>query len=114
MRQAGILAAAGLIALHEMRHRLRDDQDNARLLAEGLSEIPGVCVKSQNTNFVYFSLNGAARMTPAELAASLRSEYDIFIAPYGGEQGQFRLRTHYWIDREAIDKVIAAVGALLS
>ena len=114
MRQAGILAAAGLIALREMRLRLREDHDNAQLLAEGLSEIPDVCIKSQNTNFVYFSLNGAARMTPTALAASLRSEYDILISPYGGEQGQFRLRTHYWIDREAIDKVVAAVGALLS
>ena len=114
MRQAGILAAAGLIALREMRLRLRDDHDNAQLLAEGLSEIPDVCIKSQNTNFVYFSLNGATRMTPTALAASLRSEYGILISPYGGEQGQFRLRTHYWIDREAIDKVVAAVGALLS
>ena len=114
MRQAGILAAAGLIALHEMRLRLRDDHANAQLLAEGLSEIPGVCIKSQSTNFVYFSLHDSAGMTPNELAKMLRENHQILISPYRGEQGQFRLRTHYWIDRAAIDKVVKAVGALLS
>lgn len=114
MRQAGILAAAGLIALHEMRLRLRDDHANAQLLAEGLSEIPSVCIKSQSTNFVYFSLHDSAGVTPDDLAKTLRENHQILISPYGGEQGQFRLRTHYWIDRAAIDKVVKAVGALLS
>ena len=114
LRQAGILAAAGLIALHDMRHRLRDDHDNAALLAEGLSEIPGIQVGSQHTNFVYFSLSPDACMQPQAFANRLREQYDIFISPYAGEQGQFRLRTHYWIDGNAIDKVISAVGALLS
>ena len=114
LRQAGILAAAGLIALHDMRHRLRDDHDNAALLAEGLSEIPGIHVGSQHTNFVYFSLSPQAPMQPQDFANRLREQYDIFISPYAGEQGQFRLRTHYWIDGRAIDRVISAVGALLS
>ncbi|MYD39153.1 MAG: low-specificity L-threonine aldolase [Chloroflexi bacterium] len=114
MRQAGILAAAGLIALHEMRLRLHEDHSNAQLLAEGLSEIPGVTIQSQRTNFVYFSLTAVAGLSAQEFAKALREDYQILISPYGGEQGLFRLRTHYWIDRTAIDKVIMAVGALLS
>ncbi len=114
LRQAGVLAAAGLIALHEMRLRLRDDHDNATLLAEGLSEIPGIVIGSQNTNFVYFSLDQSTGIAPREFEGSLREQHNILISSYAGELGQFRLRTHYWIDKKAIDKVIVAVGALLS
>ena len=114
LRQAGILAAAGLVALHTMRDRLSEDHDNAQLLAEGLSEIPGICLKSQNTNFVFFSLADDAGPSLDEFVGALRRDYNIFMSPYSGERGMIRLRTHYWIDRAAIDKVIAAVGALLS
>lgn len=114
LRQAGILAAAGLVALHTMRDRLIEDHDNAQLLAEGLSEIPGICLKSQNTNFVFFALADDAGPSLDEFVGALRRDYNIFMSPYSGEHGLIRLRTHYWIDRSAIDKVIAAVGALLS
>ena len=114
LRQAGILAAAGLIGLHEMRLRLREDHANAQLLAEGLSEIPSLSIDSQNTNFVFFSLKGAAGLKPRALAKTLREDHQVLISPYGGEQGQFRLRTHYWINRAAIDKVVKAVGTILS
>ncbi|MCY4145634.1 MAG: low-specificity L-threonine aldolase [Chloroflexi bacterium] len=114
MRQAGVLAAAGLIALHEMRLRLRDDHANAQLLAEGLSEISGVTIMSQNTNFVTVSLHGQAGVNSQDLSQALREDHQILVAAYGGEESQFRLRTHYWIDRAAIDKVVKAVGALLS
>ena len=114
LRQAGILAAAGLVALHTMRGRLSDDHDNAHLLAEGLSELPGVCLKGQNTNFVFFSLVDNAGPSLDEFVGALQRDYSILMSPYSGERGLIRLRTHYWIDRAAIDKVIAAVGALLS
>ena len=114
LRQAGILAAAGLIALHKMRHRLDEDHRNAQLLTEGLSEIPGVIIKSQNTNFIFFSLSGDAGASLDEFVHRLRRDYNIFMSPYGGESGQIRLRTHFWIDRPAIDEVISAVSAILS
>ena len=114
MRQVGVLAAAGSVALHNMRDRLSEDHDNALLLAEGLSELPGICIKSQNTNFVFFSLADEADMSLDAFVGALRRDYNIFMSPYSGERGVIRLRTHYWIDRKAIDKVIAAVSSLLS
>ena len=114
MRQVGILAAAGLVALHTMRERLSEDHDNAQLLAEGLSELPGICIIGQNTNFVFFSLSEDAGISLDEFVGALSRDYNIFMSPYGGERGLIRLRTHYWIDRSAIDKVIAAVSSLVS
>jgi len=58
MRQAGVLAAAGLVALDTMVDRLADDHENAHTLAEGLAELPGIdCDLSRvQTNLVYFRL----------------------------------------------------------
>ncbi len=114
LRQAGILAAAGLIALHKMRDRLIEDHRNAQLLAEGLSEIPAVDIKSQNTNFIFFSLADDASVPLDAFVHILRRDYNIFMSPYTGESGRIRLRTHYWIDRAAIAKVVSAVSAILS
>lgn len=114
MRQTGVLAAAGLIALHNMPQRLVEDHENAQLLAEGLSEIPGIQVNSQCTNFVFLSLSAAADMPLNQFVRTLRQDYNIFMSPYGGEAGQIRLRTHYWIDRAAIAKIISAVSAILT
>lgn len=114
LRQAGILAAAGLVALHKMRDRLIEDHQNAQLLAEGLSEIPGVVLGSQNTNFVFFSLAEDLGLPPEEFVHRLRRDYNIFMSPYSGERGLIRLRTHYWIDRAAIAKVVSAVSEISS
>ncbi len=114
LRQAGVLAAAGLIALHKMTDRLREDHRNAGLLAEGLSEIPQVIVEKHSTNFVYLALSDAVHMTSAQFVHILRQEYNVFMSPYGGENGSIRLRTHYWIDQQAIDKVLEAVRTILT
>ena len=114
MRQAGILAAAGLIALHKMKDRLHEDHDRALLLAEGLSELPAITVNSQCTNFVYFSLADGAGLTVDELIQVMRDKHHILMSPYRKADNRIRLRTHYWIDREAVDTVIAAVSAVLS
>jgi threonine aldolase len=73
MRQAGVLAAAGLIALEEMPRRLHDDHANARLLAEALANIEGVEIDPETveTNIVIFRLAGS--LTPAELVARLKA-----------------------------------------
>ena len=114
LRQAGVLAAAGLIALHEMTDRLIDDHQNAQLLAEGLSEIAGVRIQSQNTNFIFFALAPDIEMTLDAFVRELRQEYNIRMAPYAGEKRAIRLRTHYWIDQPAIAKVVSAVRAVLA
>ncbi len=69
MRQAGILAAAGLIALEEMPKRLGEDHANARMLAEALSDMPGVKIdpKRVNTNIVIFDVSGTG-VKSAEIA----------------------------------------------
>ena len=114
LRQAGVLAAAGLIALHDMTDRLADDHRNAQLLAEGLSEIPRLRIHSQTTNFILFSLAPNNEIALDEFVRKLRGEYNIYMSPYSGEEGVIRLRTHYWIDRPAIAKIVKAVGAILS
>ena len=62
MRQAGVLAAAGLVAVETMSERLGEDHERARLLAEGLARLPGVSVdlESVQTNMVYATLSDAA------------------------------------------------------
>lgn len=113
MRQAGVLAAAGLIALHEMSQRLQADHDNAAYLAEGLSDIPGLRVMSCATNFVFFYLEEDAKLSPDELKAAL-AEYDILINPYPGFKRKFRCVLHYWITRERVDHVVNALKTVLA
>jgi threonine aldolase len=73
MRQTGVLAAAGLVALDTMVDRLAEDHANARTLAEGLAELPGVsCDLSRvQTNLVYFDL---AKPTAAEFVEACRGQ----------------------------------------
>ena len=113
MRQTGVLAAPGLIALHEMTQRLQEDHDNAAYLAEGLSEIDGIHLISQHTNFVMFWLEETAKIEPENLEAKLR-EYSILARPYPGEKRKFRFVTHYWITRERVKHIIQAMKTILA
>lgn len=115
MRQAGILAAAGIIALEEMSQRLQEDHDNARALAEGLSAIPFVSVDLDQvkTNMIFFALTPDAPMTVEVLAARLQAEYNIIIRPYSVDDRNFRLVTHYWFRPEHVEVVLNAVRTVL-
>ena len=106
MRQAGILAAAGLIALEEGPKRLHEDHANARLLAEALAVTPGVSIDPETveTNIVIFGLTG--KRTPAELVQRLKAR-NIFISALG--HNLIRLVTHLDVDRCAC---IAAAEAI--
>lgn len=113
MRQAGILAAAGLIAVHEMSKRLHEDHHNAELLAEGLSDIPGLTVMSQATNFVFFWLEEDAKLSPTEFEQSLAA-HNIIMRPYPGYTRKYRCVLHYWINKERVSQVVDAIKTVLA
>lgn len=117
MRQAGILAAAGLIALQEMSlpERLGQDHANARALAEGLAALPHVTLdlSQVRTNMFKFALTADAPITVEDFMRILQADYGIIIRPYNMDERSFRLVTHYYIQREQVRQVLAAVGELL-
>lgn len=96
MRQAGVLAAAGLIALEEGPKRLHDDHANARLLAEALANIEGVAIDldSVETNIVIFRLTNG--VSAPELAARLK-ERGVLVSAFGPDA--IRLVTHLDVSR---------------
>lgn len=114
MRQAGVLAAAGLIAIRKMTARLREDHANAQLLAEGLSDVPGITVKSCATNFVFFDLHSDAKLTPDGFMRRLKNDYNIIMRPYPGYTHTFRCVLHYWISTERVHTIIEAIKTVLS
>lgn len=101
MRQVGIIAAPGIVALEEMVDRLADDHANARYLAEGLAAIPGLKADPAlvETNIVFVATDG---IDGAELAGRLRERGVLSSAV----AGRMRLVTHYGIERDDIDYVI--------
>lgn len=106
MRQAGILAAAGIVALETMVDRLAEDHAHAKYLAENLADIPGIDLDPARvkTNIVYFSLQD--RLTAKELAERVARE-GILIGPTG--EKRIRAVTHYGIERADIDAALAAI-----
>jgi threonine aldolase len=110
MRQAGVLAATGLIALDTMVDRLAEDHSNARTLAEGLAELPGVrCDLSRvQTNLVYFDLD---RMTGAAFEDECRKRGLL-----GGATGSHTVRfvTHYGITADDIQSTLKICEEVLS
>jgi threonine aldolase len=110
MRQAGVIAATGLIALDTMVDRLAEDHSNARTLAEGLAELPGVrCDLSRvQTNLVFFDLD---RMTGADFEEACRKRGLL-----GGATDANRVRfvTHYGITADDIQSTLKICEEVLS
>jgi len=110
MRQAGVIAATGLIALDTMVDRLAEDHANARTLAEGLAELPGVkCDLSRvQTNLVFFDLE---QVGGADFEAECRKRGLL-----GGATGSHRVRfvTHYGITPEHIQSALRICEEVLS
>jgi threonine aldolase len=98
MRQAGVLAAAGLIALEQMPARLHEDHANARLLAEALSHMEGVAIDPETveTNIVIFKL--ADGLSAADIVARLKLR-GILAGTVGSNA--IRLVTHHDVSRAA-------------
>jgi threonine aldolase len=112
MRQVGILAAAGLVALNSMIDRLEEDHQHARTLAKGLSEIKGIEFQMglPATNMVFPFLADFVTLTPAEVSSQLAAQ-GIKVGVVGPRS--LRLVTHYWITDEDIDLTIRAFHTIL-
>lgn len=112
MRQAGVLAAAGIVALEQMVDRLPEDHLRAQALARGLARIPGLKLEHEipPTNMVFVTLDEAVPATAAEVAQRLR-EYQVKVGAVGPRR--FRLVTHFWIDDAAVEQAIEAFGKVL-
>ncbi|WGS64839.1 low-specificity L-threonine aldolase [Marinitoga aeolica] len=105
MRQAGILAAAGIVALEKMRFRLHEDHENAKYLAEKLSNFDFIeIIEKVEINMVFFKINKEFK---DEDFISFMKDNGIKINP--PEEGIYRFVTHYWIKKSDIDKTIKII-----
>ena len=122
MRQVGVLAAAGLVALRDgpagMIERLADDHANARRLAEGLVAMPGISgldVARVRTNFVLFRLAVPAGREAASTHAAFLAELarrGVLMVPYA--RGHLRAVTHHGIEAADIERALGHVSAALA
>jgi len=110
MRQAGILASAGLIALEQMPLRLQEDHDNARSIGESLAAIEGITVIPVQTNIVIFDIAGTG-MTSHDLSAELRAR--AIIANSFGPTS-IRMVTHYDVTAAQCMEAVDAVREIVS
>ncbi|UDM16453.1 low-specificity L-threonine aldolase [Vogesella sp. XCS3] len=111
LRQAGVLAAPGLLALTDMVARLPEDHANARYLAEQLAALPGVEVNLDDVhiNMVWFRLPAtldSSRLMAALAAANIKAN--------GPEHGLMRLVTHWQVGRSELDRVVAVFASVLA
>jgi threonine aldolase len=113
MRQVGILAAAGIISIEKMTTRLGEDHANARRLAEGLIQVPGLIldIAQVQTNMVFFSLDDSLPIEAEEFRAMLERDYNVKIDPRSGRK--FRAVTHYWITEARVDEAVNAMRDVL-
>jgi threonine aldolase len=112
MRQAGILAAAGIVALEQMVDRLAEDHARARRLAQGLAAIPGLRLDpgTPYTNMVFAELEPGVAPTAAQVAARL-AERGVKVGAVA--ERRFRMVPHYWIRDNDIDCAIQAFQQVL-
>ena len=117
MRQAGILAAAGIVALEQMVERMAEDHENAKLLARGLADFPQIEVEVERvvTNMVMFSVRNSAQeaLTEEETLHFLgkTQERGVLIGTMG--EGKIRAVTHYGINAEDITSALSGIRRAL-
>ncbi|MFF0828669.1 low-specificity L-threonine aldolase [Brevibacillus sp. NPDC003359] len=111
MRQAGIIAAPGLVALQQMTDRLAVDHANALRLARGLAEIPGIVTRVEDveTNIVFFQIEHPAHTWQTFIEAAYA--HGLHVAELG--HGRIRAVTHSGIETADIDKALSIVHELL-
>jgi threonine aldolase len=107
MRQAGVLAAAGLIALEKMPRRLKEDHDNARFLAEGLARIPGIKIDpgKVRTNILVFDVSGTG-MNAFDFNHKLGT---LNVLANAISTDQMRFVTHMDVNREQCARAVSVI-----
>lgn len=112
LRQAGFLAAAGLVALKEMRENLKTDHEKAILLAKELQKIPGIKLNLEDIhlNMVFFDMKDTGLVSEHVVEKFLEKGIKI----NGEEDGQMRFVTHYWISEEDIHFVVDLLKSLMN
>ncbi len=112
MRQAGVLAAAGIVALETMVDRLADDHARAKRLAEKLRDAPGLILESgsPDTNMIFAQLESASPLTTKQVCDALR-ERGVLVGAI--EPHRFRIVVHYWIDDAAVEITAKAFHEVL-
>ena len=111
MRQVGVLAAAGLLALEESTKTLGEDHARARRLAEGLAELPGVRIDPERvrTNIVVFDVSGTG-LPPAQWSAALRQRG---VLANGVSAREMRMVTHYDVSSDAIERTLTVAREIV-
>jgi threonine aldolase len=111
MRQAGVIAAAGIVALETMVERLADDHARAARLASGLAKIPWIRVEKDPppTNMIFFDLTDSSGMDSKGLETQLKAK-GVLIHPVGSRR--VRLVLHHDVDDEGVEDALAAFSGL--
>jgi len=110
MRQAGIIAAPGIVALEKMIPRLKEDHQNARLLYEKVSKIPSLKVEKPDTNILFIELEGAG-IKVDDLARELKKRNILIYGEYGTRA---RLVTNRMVDSKDMGTVADALKDIVS
>jgi threonine aldolase len=112
LRQVGFLAAAGLVALKDMRERLHEDHENALYLADELSKIPGIELNKEDIhiNMVFFNMSG----TGLDSDVLVKEFYNKGIKINPAENGNMRFVTNYWVTHEDIDYIVESFREVLN
>jgi threonine aldolase len=115
MRQAGVLAAAGLIAIEESPKILYRDHENARYLADGLAAVEGIVIepKKVQTNIVLFNLTHAkdGNLTAADFCTAI-GKHKILASPTA--KFTVRMVTHYDVNRAGIDRALGVIREVMN
>jgi len=111
MRQAGVFAAAGIVALNSMIDRMAEDHENAHLLAKGISQIVGLTIdmKRVQTNIIYFGLN-SSKLTGSLLVTKMENKGLNF---FETSPNRFRMVTHYGITKDCVKKTLQLLKGVL-
>lgn len=105
MRQAGILAAAGIVALETLTDRLEEDHFRAQQLAAGLETVPGIILDpgTPYTNMVFCELDGSIEAGSTQITAKLSAQ-GLQVGAVGDRR--FRLVTHYWVNNHDVKQAV--------
>jgi len=113
MRQVGMLAAAGLVALKKHPQLLSQDHAVAQFLKDQLALIHGLKILSGSTNFIFFEIQPDAKVKPENFDGLMKSR-GVLLAGARGIKNAFRIVTHYWVTKEKAQQVIDIMKEIFS